>query len=101
MREIYARLSFCAIMFSYVYILKSLKDKKFYIGCTNDLKRRIREHNAGYSFATKTRIPLELVYYEAYPHRKDAEVREQFFKTGWGRQYLQKALYHYFLSAKT
>lgn len=87
-------------MFSYVYILQSLKDRKFYIGYTNDLQRRLREHNSGSSFATKPRIPFKLVYYEAYPHRKDAEERERFFKTGWGRQYLKKALMHYF-SAKT
>ncbi len=87
-------------MFSYVYILKSLHDSKFYIGCTDDLKRRLREHNRGDSFATKTRTPLMLIYYEAYPHRQDAERREKFFKTGWGRQYIQRTLKSY-LSAKT
>lgn len=87
-------------MFSYVYILKSLKDSKFYVGCTDDLKKRLREHNRGDSFATKTRIPLTLIYYEAYPHRQDAERRERFFKTGWGRQYIQRALKNYLLSAK-
>lgn len=87
-------------MFSYVYIIRSVVDRKLYIGCTDDLKRRLREHNAGLSFATKTRIPFDLIYYEAYPHRKDAERREKFFKTGWGRQYIKRAL-HYYLSAKT
>ncbi|OGL66292.1 hypothetical protein A3B21_02795 [Candidatus Uhrbacteria bacterium RIFCSPLOWO2_01_FULL_47_24] len=86
-------------MFSYVYILRSEKDGKMYIGCTDNLQKRLREHNAGGSFATQTRIPLTLIYYEAYPHRKDAEQREKFFKTGWGRQYMQRALKHYF-SAK-
>ncbi|MBI2552447.1 GIY-YIG nuclease family protein [Candidatus Uhrbacteria bacterium] len=88
-------------MFSYVYILRSLKDGKFYIGCTDNLRKRIREHNAKLSFATKTRTPFMLIYYEAYPHRKDAEQREKFFKTGWGRRYMHKALKHYLLSAKT
>jgi putative endonuclease len=86
-------------MFSYVYILKSRKDAKLYIGLTNDLQKRIREHNGGMNFSTKGRVPFVLIYYEAYPHRKDAERREKFFKTGWGRQYLKKALHHYF-SAK-
>ena len=87
-------------MFSYVYILQSLKDKKLYIGCTNDLRRRIREHNEHKSFATKTRGQFKLIYYEAYLNRADAETREKFFKTGWGRQYIKRALKEYF-SAKT
>jgi len=87
-------------MFSYVYVLRSERDSKLYIGCTDDLQRRLREHNEGKSFATKTRVPLILIYYEAYPTRKDAEKREKFFKTGWGRRYLQRVLKHYF-SVKT
>ena len=83
-------------MFSYVYLLKSSKDGKFYIGCTNDLRRRLQEHNTGKSFATKSRLPLKLVYYEAYLHRKDADERELFFKSGWGRQYIKKVLKYYF-----
>lgn len=86
-------------MFSYVYILQSLKDGKFYIGSTNNLRKRIRKHNLAKSFATKPRMPFKLIYYEAYPCPKDAHARERFFKTGWGRQYLRKSLKHY-LSAK-
>jgi len=86
-------------MFCYVYLLRSLQDRKFYVGCTNDLRRRLAEHNSKKSFATKSRTPLQLIYYEAYPNRKDAEKRERFFKTGWGRRYIQRALENY-LSAK-
>ena len=50
----------------YVYILKSNKDDNLYIGYTNDLRRRLKEHNTSFSKATKSRLPLELVYYEAY-----------------------------------
>ena len=50
----------------YVYILISKKDKKLYIGCTNDLRQRIKLHNEGKVTATKFRRPLMLVYYEAY-----------------------------------
>src|SRR3989338_5623196 len=52
------------IMF-YVYILKSLKDDKLYIGSTNDLKRRLSEHNKGLNRSTKARRPFEIRYYEA------------------------------------
>lgn len=88
-------------MFTYLYMLKSEKDGKLYIGCTNDLKKRIQEHNRGESFATKGRKPFSLIYYEAYLNRKDAEKREKFFKTGWGRQYFKKTLKNYFNSIKT
>ena len=61
----------------YVYILKSKKDNNFYIGSTNDLKRRINEHNSGLVFSTKSRMPFELVYYEAYKSESDARNREK------------------------
>lgn len=60
----------------YVYILKSSKDDNLYFGSTNDLRRRLNEHNTGKSFATKGRRPLELRYYEAYFNEKDAKHRE-------------------------
>lgn len=64
----------------YVYILKSEKDNKRYIGSTNDLKRRFKLHNQGKVFSTKKRIPLKLIYYEAYLSEKDARIREQALK---------------------
>lgn len=84
-------------MFYFVYILKSLKDDKLYIGYTNDLKRRLIEHNRGENFSTKFRRPLELIYYEAYKNKVDAETRETFFKTGWGRQYINKVLKNFLI----
>ena len=60
----------------YVYVLKSLKDKNLYIGYTNDLKRRLFEHNTNRSKSTKFRTPFELIYYEAYASEKDAKDRE-------------------------
>ena len=66
-------------MFS-VYILKSLRDNDLYIGSTNDLRRRLKEHNAGKSFSTKYRVPFKSVYYEAYLSEKDAGQREHNLK---------------------
>ncbi|MDE2399606.1 MAG: GIY-YIG nuclease family protein [Patescibacteria group bacterium] len=60
----------------YLYILKSLKDENLYIGSTNDLKRRLLEHNKGLSMSTKSRKPFELRYYEAYHKEVDARHRE-------------------------
>ncbi len=64
----------------YVYIIKSKKDRKCYIGSTNNLKKRIKEHNAGKVLSTKYRKPFVLVYYEAFRSEKDARTREQRLK---------------------
>jgi len=64
----------------YVYILKSEKDEKCYIGSTNDLRRRFKEHNNGKIFSTANRRPLILIYYEAFRSEKDARKREQALK---------------------
>jgi putative endonuclease len=72
----------------YVYILKSLKDKKLYIGSTNDLRKRIREHNEGRVESTKNRRPMTLPYYEAYKSEKDAREREKQLKH-FGKSYSQ------------
>ena len=64
----------------YVYLLKSKKYGKRYIGSTNDLKRRFQEHNNGKVFSTRNQKPLILVYYEAFRSEKDARIREQALK---------------------
>ena len=76
----------------YVYVLNSLKDKKLYIGYTNNLKRRFQEHNAGKNEVTKDRNPFRLLYYEACNQKEDALKRELQLKTGFGREYLKRRL---------
>lgn len=71
--------------FFYVYVLLSLKDNKFYIGSTNDLKRRLREHFAGKNISTSKRLPLKLIYFEGHLAKSDAERREKYFKTTKGK----------------
>lgn len=80
--------------FFYIYILFSLKDKKLYIGYTENLKGRIVEHQKGKVRATKKRLPLILIYYEAFTNKKDAKAREKFLKSGFGRSQLKKALWN-------
>jgi len=72
----------------YVYVLHSTKDGKRYIGFTEDLRRRISEHNACLVNSTKYRHPLELVYSEQFSDKKSAMDREKFFKTHPGRDFL-------------
>lgn len=72
----------------YTYVLKSLKDKKLYIGRSDDLKRRIDEHKKGKVEATKYRLPIELIFYEAFKNKTDAIRRENYFKTTKGKRAL-------------
>ncbi len=64
----------------YVYLIHSQKDKNLYIGSTNDLSRRLLEHNKGLVRSTKHRAPFDLVYYEAYGSEEEARHREHNLK---------------------
>lgn len=76
----------------YTYVLLSTKDNKYYIGHTENLKRRFIDHNNGLVESTKPRRPFRLVYYEACLDLKKAIQREKYFKTGFGRRYLKNRL---------
>lgn len=64
----------------YLYILKSDKTGKLYIGFTNNIFKRIKEHNAQKSLATKVYAPYDLVYFEGYRSKADALKREKNIK---------------------
>ncbi len=77
----------------YVYVLKSTTDGNLYIGSTNDLRRRLSEHNDGKARSTSPRRPFKLAYYEAYRAREDALHREESLKLrGRARAQLIKRL---------
>mgnify|MGYP000100175259 CR=1 FL=1 len=84
----------------YVYVLKSLADEELYIGSTRDLKKRIGEHNKGKNKSTKLRIPLSLVYYEAYAAEADARSREKMLKLRGQSRYQLKLRIKESLKAK-
>ena len=52
------------MVFFYTYVLLSLKDNEYYIGYTNNLRKRLEEHNLGKNFSTKPRRPLKLIYFD-------------------------------------
>ena len=82
-------------MFHYVYVLLSKKDNKFYTGYSENLKIRLEQHKSGYNLSTKDRRPLILVYYEACRSKKDAQHRERYLKTYYGKQFLYKRIKSY------
>jgi putative endonuclease len=79
----------------YVYLLKSLKNGNLYTGYTNNLKRRIKEHNDGFVESTKNRTPFDLIYCEACRSHNDALAREKYLKSGMGKRYLKNRLEDY------
>ncbi len=77
----------------YAYVLKSIKDGTHYYGSAENPESRLENyHNKGFELYTKTKIPWELVYKEAFPTRAEAMKREKFFKSGKGREYLKKMI---------
>ena len=89
-----------AIMFYYVYVLQSKKNNSLYVGYTNDLIKRLREHNRGLNFSTKPYRPWQLIHYEAYRNKRDAERRENYLKTNQGARLLKRMLKEYFYEQK-
>ena len=78
--------------FWYVYVLRSIKDQMFYIGSTNDLQRRVAEHQAGKNISTARRLPMELLYFEGHRCKEDTIRREKYFKTTKGKVTLRQML---------
>ena len=76
----------------YVYLLLSKKDKKWYTGCSGDLRERLNQHMKGLVLSTKGRGPFMLLYYEACLNKGDAFTREKYLKTGMGKRYLKNRL---------
>ncbi len=80
------------IMF-YAYVIKSVKNGRFYYGSTDNLRRRFTEHNNGTGGKyTSDNRPFELVYYEAYNSYALAKQAERFYKSGYGREVLKSKL---------
>ena len=76
----------------YVYVLQSLKNRRLYIGRTENLKRRLREHKAGKIWTTKRMLPIRLIFYEAFLSKQDVIRRERYFKTAKGKSSLKMML---------
>jgi len=76
----------------WIYVLISLKDRRFYVGMTTDLTRRLREHMLGNVVSTRNRRPFKVIHYEYFVDKEDARAREVFLKSGFGRDQLRKAL---------
>ncbi|MCC6684787.1 MAG: GIY-YIG nuclease family protein [Bacteroidia bacterium] len=76
----------------FVYVIKSSKDARLYVGMTSDVERRLSEHNKGMTISTQFYRPWELCRVEEFSDRQSAREREKYLKSGHGKTYL-KSLY--------
>ena len=77
----------------YVYVLKSLKNQKRYVGSTKlTPEDRLKQHNNGSNIWAKHNGPFQLVYQEQYSTKTEARKRELFLKSGQGRKLLDDLL---------
>ena len=76
----------------YSYVLLSLKNGTLYKGSTDNIEKRIATHNAGKVKYSSKHLPWEVVIYEEFNSRTDAVKREKWYKTGVGREWINKQL---------
>jgi putative endonuclease len=72
-----------------VYVLESGAYKRVYIGMTNDLERRIKEHNNGKTKSTRFYRPWKVLFIESFSTRSEARYREKYLKSGVGREFIK------------
>ena len=77
----------------YVYVLRSLRNRKRYVGSTK-LKPEVRlqQHHYGSNKWTRENGPFELIYSEEFSTFSEARKRENFLKMGVGRKFLDEIL---------
>jgi putative endonuclease len=76
----------------FVYVLRSLASGLFYVGHTEDLRQRIREHCEGCSHYTRSRGPWQLVFVETFLSRSDAMARERQIKSRKSKKYIERLI---------
>ena len=76
----------------YAYVIFSKSSGRYYKGHCKDIDVRLIEHNAGKTKSIKAYIPWEIIYFEEFQTRKEAVLREKYFKSAAGRRYLKKRI---------
>jgi len=78
----------------YFYILKSVKDGRYYIGSCEDIYKRLLRHNKALVISTKAHIPWKVVYNEEYKTLSEARKREYQVKSWKKRAAIEKLIKH-------
>jgi putative endonuclease len=74
---------------AFAYILRSIKDGRYYYGSSENLELRLKAHNAGKVRSTKARRPLILHFSEEFGTKHEARIRELFYKSIDGYNWLK------------
>ncbi len=77
------------MFFVYVLISES-KGRRFYVGLTSDVEKRVDEHNARRTKSTKAYIPWKLFFFESFNTRKEAREKEKYYKSGSGKELIKE-----------
>lgn len=72
-----------------VYAIKSVERNYIYVGMTNNLKRRLTEHNTGKNRSTKAYVPFNLIFQAEFENRVLAREKEKYLKSGVGKEFLR------------
>ena len=75
-----------------IYAIQSQVDKRLYVGISENVIRRVKEHNLGQVFSTRGYRPWILVYTEKVKNRLEARKREKYFKSGFGKEHLKSII---------
>lgn len=76
----------------FVYAISSLTKNYIYVGLTDNVERRVMQHNKGYEKTTKPYLPYKIILIEEFVTRTDARKREKYLKAGIGKDYLRSLL---------
>jgi putative endonuclease len=76
----------------YVYAIRSASRNYIYVGLTDDLERRLHQHNSGLNRTTRPYAPFTLIWSESFPTRQQARQREKYLKSGVGKEFLKSLL---------
>ena len=76
----------------YLYIIKSERNNKYYIGVSSNIGKRLSQHNAGKEKSTKSYVPWVLVYFEKYDSRGEAMIRERFIKKQKSHKWIDRLI---------
>jgi putative endonuclease len=79
----------------YIYILKSSRDKSYYVGSCKNSEIRLNQHNKGVVKSTKKSTPWELVYFESYDNLKNTRKRERQIKSWKKRIAIENLIKHF------
>lgn len=74
----------------FVYIIKNIESDIYYKGLTNNINKRLHQHNAGQVKTTKNKFPLKLIHVEIFKTRREARKIEKFFKSGYEHEIIQE-----------